>query len=135
MLVSWSSAYCLPVEPSVATRMRDADPITIPSIVSRNGVLLERKLWTASVTTSLNIIVERALASVRSKEVGLARFVVAITLTIRRLLVSQRCTVCCYICRRRDVWAVNSGPGKPPSLLQDLNSLSGSLSLGVVFLK
>jgi len=36
--------------------------------------------------------VERALASVRSKEVALARLVVAITLTIRRLLVSQRCT-------------------------------------------
>src|SRR6266702_1595757 len=92
MLVSWSSAYCLPVEPSVATRMIEADPIIIPSMVSMNRVLLARKLSTASLTTSLNIMVERALASVRSKEVDLARFVVAITLTIRRLLVSQRCT-------------------------------------------
>jgi hypothetical protein len=43
------------------------------------------KLSTASLTTSLNIMVDRALASVRSKEVGLARFVVAIGQTIRRL--------------------------------------------------
>jgi hypothetical protein len=72
-------------------------------MVSRNRVLLARKLSTASLTTSLNIMVERALASVRSKEVGLERLVVAITLTIRRFLVSQRCTVCCYIRPWRDV--------------------------------
>ena len=53
--------------------------MTIPSMVSRNRVLLARKLSTASLTTSLNIMVERALARVRSKEVGLARFVVAIS--------------------------------------------------------
>ena len=88
---------------SLSRDYRKAEPMTIPSMVSRNRVLLARKLSTASLTTSLNIMVERALASVRSKEVGLARLVVAITLTIRRLLESQRCTVCCYICRRRDV--------------------------------
>jgi hypothetical protein len=48
-------------------------------------------------------MVERALASVRSKDVGLERLVVAITLKIRRFLVSQWCTDCCYIRRRRDV--------------------------------
>jgi hypothetical protein len=42
--------------------------------------LLARKLSTASLTTSLNIMVERALARVRSKEVGLEIFVVAISL-------------------------------------------------------
>ena len=73
--------------------------MTMPSMVSRKRVLLARKLSTASRTTSLNIMVERALASVRSKEVGLARFVVAIRLTIRRLPVSQRCRVCCYMSR------------------------------------
>jgi hypothetical protein len=57
----------------------EAEPITIPSMVSRKRVLLARKLSTASLTTSLNIMVERALANVRSKEVGLERFVVAIT--------------------------------------------------------
>jgi hypothetical protein len=55
--------------------------------------LLALKLSTASLTTSLNIMVVRALASVRSKEVGLARFVVAIGLTIRRLQVSQWFTI------------------------------------------
>ena len=58
--------------------MMDAEPIIMPSMVSMKRVLLARKLSTASLTTSLNIMVERALASVRSKEVGLARFVVAI---------------------------------------------------------
>ena len=71
MLVSSSSAYCLPVDPSVATRMMDAEPMTMPSMVSMKRVLLARKLSTASRTTSLNIMVERALARVRSKEVGL----------------------------------------------------------------
>jgi len=78
MLLSWSNAYCLPVDPRVATRMMEAEPMTIPNIVSRNRVLLARKLSTASRTTSLNIMVERALAKVRSKEVGLEGLVVAI---------------------------------------------------------
>jgi len=85
----------LPVDPSVATRMTDAEPMIMPNIVSRNRVLLARKLSTANRTTSLNIMVERALARVRSKEVGLERFVVAISLTIRRLPVSQWCGVSC----------------------------------------
>ena len=58
--------------------------MTIPSIVSMNRVLLARKLSTASRTTSLNIMVERALASVRSKEVGLDRLVVAISLLLAK---------------------------------------------------
>ena len=74
--------------------MMEADPMTMPSMVSMNRVLLARKLSTASLTTSLNIIVERALARVRSKEVDLVT--IAIDLTIRRLPVSQRCTVSCY---------------------------------------
>ena len=53
----------------------------IPSMVNRKRVLLARKLSTASLTTSLNIMVDRALASVRSKEVGLERFAVAIGVT------------------------------------------------------
>ena len=48
--------------------MIEADPMTMPSMVSRNRVLLARKLSTASLATSLNIIVDRALASVRSNE-------------------------------------------------------------------
>jgi hypothetical protein len=54
----------------------------MPSMVSMNRVLLARKLSTASRTTSLNIMVERALARVRSKEVGLERFAVAIRLRL-----------------------------------------------------
>jgi hypothetical protein len=69
--------------------------MTIPSMVRRKRVLLERKLSTANRTTSLNIMVERALARVRSNELGLGRFVVAIGLKIRRLPVSQRCRVSC----------------------------------------
>src|ERR1700744_6528227 len=60
--------------------MIEADPMTIPSMVSRNRVLLARKLSTASLATSLNIIVDRALASVRSNELGLGGLVVAIAL-------------------------------------------------------
>jgi hypothetical protein len=46
--------------------MIDADPITMPSIVSRNRALLALKLSIASETISLHIIVLRALASVLS---------------------------------------------------------------------
>jgi hypothetical protein len=52
----------------VTTRMIDAEPITMPSMVSRNRILLARKLSIASRTTSLKSMVERALASVRSNE-------------------------------------------------------------------
>src|SRR6202034_3073482 len=62
-----SSAYCLPVRHTVATRMIDADPITMPSIVSRNRVLLARKLSKASESVSRNAIVERALRRMLSK--------------------------------------------------------------------
>src|SRR6266702_5163327 len=93
------SAYSLPVRPTVTTRMIDADPITIPSIVNRNRALLARKLSTASEMISRNIIVLRALASVLSNDVfsgaGLGTLVVAIREStpsgIRRLSVWQRC--------------------------------------------
>jgi len=63
-----SSAYCLPVIPTVTTRMIDAEPITMPSMVSRNRALLARKLSTASEITSRYIMVLRALASVLSND-------------------------------------------------------------------
>ena len=44
MLAIRSSAYFLPVRPSVATRMMDADPMTMPSMVSRKRALLAQKL-------------------------------------------------------------------------------------------
>jgi hypothetical protein len=58
----------------------------IPSMVNRKRTLLALKLSIASLTISLNIIVERALCSVLSKELilvlggatGLGRFAVAI---------------------------------------------------------
>jgi hypothetical protein len=61
------SAYCRPVSPRVATRMMDADPITMPSMVRRNLVLLAQKLSKARLMVSRNFTVERALASVRLK--------------------------------------------------------------------
>src|ERR1017187_3989881 len=77
-----SRAYCLPVSPTVTTRMIDAEPMTMPSMVSRNRALLARKLSTASDMISLNIIVLRALASVLSNDfassAGLGGVVVAI---------------------------------------------------------
>ena len=78
--------------PTVTVRMIEADPITIPSMVSRNRALPDLKLSTASDTISLHIIVERALASVVSKVLasGLDMLVVAIGSGIRRLPVSQR---------------------------------------------
>ena len=60
----------MPVSPTVTTRMIDAEPITMPSIVSRNRALLARKLSTASEMISLNIMVLRALASVVSNDLG-----------------------------------------------------------------
>jgi hypothetical protein len=45
--------------------------------------------------------VERALAKVRSKDVDLVT--IAIGLTIRRLQVSQRCTVSCYPCEHPSI--------------------------------
>src|SRR5260370_42405030 len=98
MVVSWAGEYCLPVDPRVATRMIEAEPITMPSMVRRNRVLLARKLSTASLTTSLNIMVERALASVGSKEDGVGRFGVAIPLTMRPLPLSQPGTVFRHLC-------------------------------------
>ena len=62
-----SSAYCFPVSPTVTTSTIDADPMTIPSIVSRNRVLLARKLSMARLTVSRKATVDRALRSVLSK--------------------------------------------------------------------
>jgi hypothetical protein len=70
MLFSCCSAYSVPVNPSVAVRIIDADPITIPSIVNRNRTFEARKLSTARCTVSRKAIVDVALASVRSKLVG-----------------------------------------------------------------
>jgi hypothetical protein len=77
--------------------MMDADPITMPSMVSRKRALLARKLSMASETISLNIMVLLALASVVSNVfgsvAGLGGVVVAIRSSdsaIRRLSVSQR---------------------------------------------
>src|SRR5271168_4276764 len=68
--------------PTVTTRMIDADPMTMPSMVSRKRALLARKLSTASDVTSLKIIVVCALASVLSNDdfvsgTGLGTLVVA----------------------------------------------------------
>jgi hypothetical protein len=65
--------------------MMDAEPMTMPSIVSRKRILLARKLSTASRTTSLNIMVERALASVRSNEPVLEEVIAAICFAMGRL--------------------------------------------------
>ena len=88
-----SRAYCLPVRPRVVTRMMDAEPMTMPSMVSMKRNLLALKLSTARRTISLNIMVERALASVRSKELNFGMLVVAIALKIRLLSVAQRCAI------------------------------------------
>ena len=61
------SAYWRPVRPSVATRMMDAEPMTMPSMVSKKRVLLALKLSSARLTVSRKATVERALASVRLK--------------------------------------------------------------------
>src|SRR6185312_8725971 len=62
--------------------MIDAEPITMPSMVSMKRALLARKLSTASENTSLKMRVERALASVLSNDFvscsGLGTIVVAI---------------------------------------------------------
>ena len=82
-------------DPNVTTRITDAEPMTMPSIVSINATLLARKLSTASRTTSLNTMVERALARVRSNELDLERWWSPFfyCLMIGLLQVSQRCTV------------------------------------------
>src|SRR6187402_3160883 len=61
-------AYWRPVRPSVATRIIDAEPMTMPSIVSRNRVLLARKLSNARLMVSRKATVERALRRMLSKE-------------------------------------------------------------------
>ena len=71
MLEMRLSAYSLPVRPRVTTSTIEAEPITIPSIVSRNLTLLALKLSKASCSTSLKSIVLRALARVRSNELSL----------------------------------------------------------------
>src|SRR6185312_951882 len=68
MLEMYPRANWRPVSPSVATRMMEAAPITMPSIVSRKRVLLAEKLSSARVTVSRNATVERALRSVLSNE-------------------------------------------------------------------
>src|ERR1035437_10905821 len=77
-----SMAYCLPVSPTVTTRMIDAEPMTMPTIVRMKRALLARKLSTASEKTSLKPIVVFALASVVANDFGsssgLGTFVVAI---------------------------------------------------------
>src|ERR1700730_1788951 len=73
--------------------MMDAEPMTMPSMVRRKRTLLALKLSTARRTISLNIMVERALARVRSKELGFGMLVVAIAFKIRLLPVSQWCEV------------------------------------------
>src|SRR6266702_1712731 len=80
MLARRLSAYCLPVSPSVVTRMMDAEPMTMPSMVRRKRTLLARKLSTARRATSLNIMVERALARVRSNELNFGGVLVAMLL-------------------------------------------------------
>src|SRR5215469_12526038 len=98
-------AYCLPVSPRVTTKMMEAEPMIMPSMVRRKRTLLALKESMASLTTSLNIMVERALRRVASNVErrcfgagfaavsGLGRFTVAMwyCLMIRRLTVSQWC--------------------------------------------
>jgi len=62
-----SIAYCRPVNPTVTTRMIDADPMIMPSIVSKNRTLLARKLSIARRIVSENTMVLFAEFSVRSK--------------------------------------------------------------------
>ena len=71
--------------------MMDAEPMTMPSMVSRKRTLEARKLSMASRVISLKTMVVRALASVASKVPGLGRLVVAMTVAIGRHSVSQRC--------------------------------------------
>ena len=65
-----SSAYCLPVRPTVTTRMMDAEPMIMPSMVSRKRTLEARKLSMASRTVSRMAMVAVALARVASKVTG-----------------------------------------------------------------
>ncbi len=44
--------YCLPVSPTVTTRISDAVPMTMPSAVKMNRSLLVRKVWTATLSVS-----------------------------------------------------------------------------------
>ena len=86
MLFNCCKAYWVPVRPSVAVRMMDAEPMTMPSIVSRNRTFEARKLSTARCTVSRNAMVEVALASVRSKLVrvmaGFGEVAVAISVNL-----------------------------------------------------
>ena len=66
-LLMVSSAYFLPVRPTVTTRMMDADPITMPSMVSRKRTLLARKLSMARCMVSEKTMVVFAEFSVRWK--------------------------------------------------------------------
>ena len=61
------SAYCFPVNPTVTTSTIDAEPITIPSMVSKKRVLDARKLSIARLIVSRSAMVELALARVASK--------------------------------------------------------------------
>src|ERR1700734_1155350 len=61
-------AYCRPVSPMVATRMTDADPMTMPRAVNANRTLLARKLSSASEIISLSTMICLALASVRAND-------------------------------------------------------------------
>src|SRR6202012_4081391 len=63
--------YCFPVSPTGTTRIREADPITMPREVSITRTLLVRKLSIARLTISLSTIVRLALARVRSKDLRL----------------------------------------------------------------
>ncbi len=44
--------YCLPVSPTVTTRISDAVPMTMPSAVKMNRILLVRNVWTATLRVS-----------------------------------------------------------------------------------
>jgi hypothetical protein len=57
-------AYCLPVSPMVATRISEAEPITMPSAVSAKRTLFSRKLSIASSAISRSRMVRLALSSV-----------------------------------------------------------------------
>src|ERR1035441_6413386 len=89
-----STAYCWPVSPTVTTRMMDAEPMIMPSMVSMKRALLARKLSSASETISPKTMVVWALSSVLANVpfsgAGLGTLVVAISL-IRHLSVSPRC--------------------------------------------
>ena len=62
-----SRAYCRPVSPTVTTSTMDAEPMIMPSIVSRKRTLEAWKLSSASRSVSLNISEVLADRSVPSK--------------------------------------------------------------------